>query len=113
MDAAKIPMRLSVTGAVAAGGTLQAVLLIGHPMESGFRTMDSGQRIAKNVIESVQVYLDDGLLFQMQTGIGIASNPYVAFSVPLPSVLPAHAVVLRVTWQDDKGQRGAIERVLR
>ena len=27
--------------------------------------------------------------------------------------LPAHAVVLRVTWQDDKGQRGAIERVLR
>jgi sulfur-oxidizing protein SoxZ len=112
MDAVKIPMRLTVTGAVAAGNTLQAVLLIGHPMESGFRTMDSGQRVPKNVIESVQVFLGNQKLFDMQTGIGISSNPYVAFPVQLPAILPVAGLQLRVTWQDDKGQRGAIEREL-
>jgi sulfur-oxidizing protein SoxZ len=112
MDPAKIPMRLTVTGAVAAGNTLQAVLLIGHPMESGFRTMESGQRIAKNVIESVQVFLGSQKLFDMQTGIGISSNPYMAFPVQLPTPWPPAGLPLRVTWQDDKGQRGAIERAL-
>lgn len=112
MDLAKIPMRLTVTGTVAAGNTLQAVLLIGHPMESGFRTMDSGQRIAKNVIESVQVFFGSQKLLDMQTGIGISSNPYMAFPVLLPTPWPPTGLQLRVTWLDDKGQRGAIERMV-
>ena len=112
MEAAKIPMRLTVTGTVAAGNTLQAVLLIGHPMESGFRTMESGQRVPKNVIDSVQVFLGSHKLFEMQTGIGISSNPYMAFPVQLPLPWPSAGLPLRVTWQDDKSQRGALERVL-
>ncbi len=112
MDIPKIPMRLNVTGTVRAGNTLAAVLLIGHPMESGYRTLDSGQRIAKNVITSIRVQLGTQMLFEAETGIGVSAHPYLAFSVPLPAALPPNGLVLAVAWVDDQGQRGQIQREL-
>ena len=110
--ASAIPIRLNVTGEVKPGGTLAVVLLIGHPMETGFRVLDSGQRIPKNVIESIQVKLNELLLFEAETSIGISAHPYLAFPVPLPADIPAAGLKMRVQWLDDKGQRGALERVL-
>ena len=107
-----IPIRLNVTGEVKPGGTLAVVLLIGHPMETGFRVLDSGQRIPKNVIESIQVTLNDQLLFEAETGIGISAHPYLAFPVNLPADIPAAGLKMRVQWLDDKGQRGVLEREL-
>jgi sulfur-oxidizing protein SoxZ len=92
MDTPNIPMRLNVTGSVSAGNTLAAVLLIGHPMESGYRTLDSGLRIAKNVITTIQVQLN---------------------GQALPAPLPPNGLVLSVNWVDDKGQRGEIKRELK
>jgi sulfur-oxidizing protein SoxZ len=107
-----IPIRLNVTGAVKPGGILAVVLLIGHPMETGYRVLDSGQRIPKNVIESIQVKLNDQLLFEAETGIGISAHPYLAFPVALPAEFPADGLKMSVQWLDDKGQRGALEREL-
>jgi sulfur-oxidizing protein SoxZ len=106
-----ILMKLTLTGAVQAGATLQAVLLIGHPMESGFRTLDSGQRVPKNVIDTVTVRLADQVVFQAKLGIGIAAHPYLAFPVTLPPTLPV-GLTLRAQWVDDQAQRGDISRVL-
>lgn len=111
-SAPTIPIRLNVTGEVKPGGTLAVVLLIGHPMETGFRVLDSGQRIPKNVIESIQVTLNEQLLFEAETGIGISAHPYLAFPVPLPADIPASGLKMRVQWLDDKGQRGVLEREL-
>jgi sulfur-oxidizing protein SoxZ len=113
MDTPAIPMRLSVTGTVSAGNTVAAVLLIGHPMESGYRTLDSGQRIAKNVITTIRVQLGGQVLFEAETGIGVSAHPYLAFPVPLPTPLPVNGVVLSVNWVDDNGQRGEIKRELK
>ncbi len=113
MDTPNIPMRLNVTGTVRAGNTLAAVLLIGHPMESGYRTLDSGERIAKNVITSIRVQLSGQALFDAETGIGVSAHPYLAFPVPLPATLPPNDLVLSVAWVDDKGQRGEIKRELK
>jgi sulfur-oxidizing protein SoxZ len=107
-----IPIRLNITGEVKPGGTLAVVLLIGHPMETGFRVLDSGQRIPKNVIESIQVKLNEQLLFEAETGIGISAHPYLAFPVALPAEIPAAGLKMSVLWLDDKGQRGALERAL-
>jgi hypothetical protein len=107
-----IPIRLNVTGEVKPGGTLAVVLLIGHPMETGFRVLDSGQRVAKNVIESIQVKLNEQLLFEAETGIGISAHPYLAFPVALPADIPASGLKLSAQWMDDKGQRGVFEREL-
>jgi sulfur-oxidizing protein SoxZ len=104
-------MKLTVTGTVQAGATLQAVLLIGHPMESGFRTLDSGQRVPKNVIDTVTVHLGEQVVFKAQLGIGIAAHPYLAFPVTLPSPLPS-GIVLRAQWLDDRAQRGETSRAL-
>ena len=100
-----IPIRLNVTGQVKPSGTLAVVLLIGHPMETGFRVLDSGQRIPKNVIESIQVTLNEQLLFEAETGIGISAHPYLAFPVVLPADITAAGLKMRVQWLDDKGQR--------
>jgi len=112
-EPAKFPIRLTVTGAVQHGATLKAVLLIGHPMESGFRTLESGQRVPKNVIETLRVRLNDTPLFQARTGIGISANPYFAFLVTLPEVAPSEGWYLSVSWVDDKGQHGELKRELR
>ncbi len=108
-----IPMRLNISGTVAPGATLAAVLLIGHPMESGYRTLDSGQRVPKNVIETIRVQLNGQLLLEAETGIGVSAHPYLAFSVPLPVVIPASGLQLTAQWLDDKGQRGEIVRELK
>jgi sulfur-oxidizing protein SoxZ len=108
-----IPMRLNVTGTVNPGATLQAVLLIGHPMESGYRALDSGQRVPKNVIENIRVQLNGQLLLEAETGIGVSAHPYLAFPVPVPVVVPATGLLLSVQWLDDKGQRGEIQRELK
>jgi sulfur-oxidizing protein SoxZ len=107
-----IPIRLNVTGEVKPGGTLAVVLLIGHPMETGFRVLDSGQRVAKNVIESIQVKLNEQLLFEAETGIGLSAHPYLAFPVALPADIPASGLKISAQWVDDKGQRGVFEREL-
>ena len=110
--ATNFPIRLTTTGAVLPGATLQAVLLIGHPMESGFRNLDSGQRVPKNVIESIVVRLGDQIVLEADIGIGISANPYFAFSVTLPAHMPQDGWRLTVQWVDDKGQRGATQRTL-
>jgi sulfur-oxidizing protein SoxZ len=107
-----IPIRLNITGEVKANGMLAVVLLIGHPMETGYRVLDSGQRVPKNVIESIQVRLGEQLLFEAETGIGISAHPYLAFPVNLPAAIPAEGLKMNVLWRDDKGQSGALERVL-
>ena len=111
-SAPSIPIRLNITGEVKPGGILAVVLLIGHPMETGFRVLDSGQRIPKNVIESIQVKLNEQLLFEADTGIGISAHPYLAFPVALPAEFPASGLKMSVQWLDDKGQRGTLEREL-
>ncbi len=112
-DLVDFPIRLNLTGTVLPGATLKAVLLIGHPMESGFRTLESGQLVPKNVIETLQVRLNDSLLFRASTGIGISANPYFAFPVTLPAAVPPTGLHLSVSWADDKGQRGELKRELR
>ncbi len=112
-DLSDIPIRLTVTGTALPGATLKAVLLIGHPMESGFRTLESGQRVPKNVIETLWVRLNDSTLFQASTGIGISANPYFAFPVTLPDAAPPTGWHLHVSWVDDKGQHGELKRELR
>lgn len=107
-----IPIRLNITGEVKPGGILAVVLLIGHTMETGYRVLDSGQRVAKNVIESIQVRLGEQLLFEAETGIGISAHPYLAFPVNLPAEIPVVGLKMSVQWRDDKGQSGALERVL-
>ena len=105
-------MRLTLKGDLKTGATVQATLAIGHAMESGFRTLESGQRVPKNVIERITVSLGSERLFELETGIGISAHPYMVFPITLPQAPPDKGLRLVVTWTDDLGERGELIRDL-
>jgi sulfur-oxidizing protein SoxZ len=116
VNSTAIPMRLTIKGDIKTARLVQAVLAIGHPMESGFRTLESGERVPKNVIERITVRFGGELLFEMNTGIGISAHPYMAFPVYLSQAIrdkaSEGAMRLTATWTDGQGQRGELSRDL-
>ena len=108
MSTTDILMKLTLKGDIKAGATVQAVLLIGHSMESGFRVLDSGERVPKNVIERITATVNGELLFRADTGIGVSAHPYLAFPVTIQTL----GSKLVIEWVDDKNQRGKLERLL-
>jgi hypothetical protein len=113
---ANILMRLTVRGDIKTARMVQGVLAIGHTMESGFRVLDSGGRVPKNVIEKITVHLGTELLFEMDTGIGISAHPYMVFPIPLSQAIRDKAsqgsMRLLASWVDDSGARGELSRDL-
>lgn len=111
-----IPMRLTIKGDVKTARMLQGVLAIGHSMESGFRTLDSGERVPKNVIEKISVRFGNELLFELDSGIGISAHPYMVFPIPLSQAIRDKAsqgsMRLVAIWLDDNGTRGELSRDL-
>ena len=90
------------------GNTIEARWIVGHPMETGFRIDDSGQRILRNVITRVRMLLDNQLIIELEPGTGMSANPYFAFSL----TVPPQGGSLRVEWLDDAGQRGSVQQML-
>jgi sulfur-oxidizing protein SoxZ len=111
-----IPMRLTIRGDIKTARLVQAVLAIGHVMESGFRVLESGERVPKNVIEKITVRFGDELLFEMDTGIGLSAHPFMAFPISLSQAIRDKAsqgsMRLVAAWIDDQGQRGELVRDL-
>jgi sulfur-oxidizing protein SoxZ len=103
-----IPSRLTFAGAIRPGNTIEARWIVGHPMETGFRVDDSGQRILRNVITQVRVLVNDKLTLELEPGTGMSANPYLAF----PVTVPLTGGSVRVEWLDDAGQRGSVQQLL-
>jgi sulfur-oxidizing protein SoxZ len=99
---AKVLTRLTFTGPVKAGLWTEARWSAAHPMDSGFRVDDSGQKIPRNIIHSVKVFLNDSLILEAELGTAMTSPVYLAF----PLKVPQEGGLVRVLWQDDAGQHG-------
>lgn len=106
--ATQIPSRLTFVGTIRAGNTIEARWIVGHPMETGFRIDDSGQRITRNIVTQVRVLLNGKLILDVEPGTGLAANPYLAFPVLVP---PGGGNVV-VEWMDDTGSRGNTQQIL-
>jgi sulfur-oxidizing protein SoxZ len=106
--ATQIPSRLTFVGRVIPGNTVEARWIVGHPMETGFRVDDSGERVKRNVITQISVLLNGKLVLDMEPGTGISSNPFVAF----PVTVPAEGGMVAVDWLDDAGNRGHVQQLL-
>lgn len=106
--AALVLSRLSFSGEVRPGHTIEARWLCNHPMETGFRVDDAGQRIPRHIITQVQCRLNGELILQATPGTGWSSPAYLAFSL----VVPAQGGTVAVNWLDDQGQQGRVEQRL-
>ena len=95
-------------GAVKPGATVEARWSASHPMDSGFRVNDSGQRIPRNIIHSVRVFLNDQLILEADLGTAMTSPVYLSF----PLVVPAEGGMVKVIWKDDAGLMGETQQRL-
>ena len=94
--------RLAFAGLLKAGGTVEARWSAAHPMDSGFRVDDSGQKIPRNIIHTVKVLVNEQLILGAELGTAMTSPVYLAF----PVQVPAGGGMVRVLWIDDTGQAG-------
>ena len=98
--------RIVVPARVARNEPFEVRLQIRHPMETGYRTDDSGKAIPRNVVRDVTCRYDGELVFSARLSSGIAANPYLRFFVTARA-----SGDLVFEWVDDNGARG-IERAV-
>ena len=85
------------TIAVASGIEVRA--LISHPMSPGQRDKASGKFTNAHYVEEVVVALNGKTIVRGDLSSGIASNPYLMFTVR--GAMPGDK--LRLSWKDNKG----------
>jgi sulfur-oxidizing protein SoxZ len=84
-----------------AGDLVEVRIIIGHPMESGQRRNDVGERIRRNVINRIRCTYDGATVFDADIGTGIAANPLFVFWARA-----TRSGELRFDWVDDDGVTG-------
>jgi sulfur-oxidizing protein SoxZ len=85
----------------AAGEVVEVRIIIGHPMESGQRRNDIGERIRRNVINHITCRYDGATVFEADIGTGVAANPLFTFWMRA-----TRSAELRFDWVDDDGVTG-------
>jgi len=92
--------RINIPAKVVRNEPFEVRLQIRHPMETGYRTDDTGKAIARNVVRSVTCRYNGDLVFAAQLSSGIAANPYLRFFVTARA-----SGELQFEWVDDAGVR--------
>jgi sulfur-oxidizing protein SoxZ len=90
--------RIQVPAEVKSGETFEVRVLIRHPMETGYRYDDRGQRIPQNVVHHVLCRYNGVEVFRAELSSGIAANPYLTFFI-----VATASGELEVSWTDDTG----------
>ena len=99
--------RIQVPSRVNSGEIIRVTLLIQHPMETGYRTDETGRKIPKNAIRSLSCRYNGVEVFRAEMSPGIAANPFIQF----PTVA-AESGELEFAWVDDAGQRGTARQTI-
>jgi sulfur-oxidizing protein SoxZ len=95
-----VEARINVPAKVPRNEVFEVRLSIRHPMETGYRTDDSGKAIPRNVVRNVTCKYNGNLVFAAQLSSGIAANPYLRFFVTARD-----SGELVFEWVDDAGVR--------
>ena len=90
--------RINVPSAVARGKPFEVRIIVRHPMETGYRTDDSGKAIPRNVIRTLVCRYDNDVVFSAKLSSGIAANPYLQFYAKVEE-----SGTFKFTWTDDDG----------
>jgi len=93
--------RVNVPAEVARGKPFEVRILIRHPMETGYRTDESGKPIPRNVLATFTCRYNGETVLVARLGPGIAANPYLRFFVTA-----RESGQLTFEWVDEAGVRG-------
>lgn len=97
--------RINIPPEVPRGKPFEVRVLIRHPMETGYRTDETGKQIPRNVLTSFTCRYNGDAVFVARLSSGIAANPYLKFYVTARD-----SGQLSFEWMDDRGAQGS-ERV--
>ena len=100
--------RISVPPETRRGEPFEVRILIRHPMETGYRTDESGQHVARNVIRRFTCRYNGAPVFAARMSSGIAANPYLRFFVT-----GRESGTLDFEWIDDAGERGVAQAAVK
>jgi sulfur-oxidizing protein SoxZ len=100
--------RIQVPKEAKRGEIIRIGILIQHPMETGYRTDSSLNRVPKNAIRSLVCRYNGVEVFRAEMSPGIAANPYLQFATRA-----VDSGELEFTWVDDSGARGGAKEMLR
>lgn len=87
------------------GEITEVKVLIGHPMETGYRKNAMDENIPAHFIQLLTATLNGKPVLEAQWGTGISKNPYLTFHLRGAKV----GDVVAVTWYDNKGETGSGE----
>jgi sulfur-oxidizing protein SoxZ len=94
--------RINIAQQVPRDKPFEVRILIRHPMETGYRTDDTGKQIPRNVVATLTCRYNGETVLSARLSPGIAANPYLRFFVTA-----RESGELAFDWVDDRGVRGS------
>lgn len=89
-------------------GAVEVKLQVRHPMESGLRRDEQGNRIPPHYIETLVVKCKDRVVFNARLGMAVSENPYLVFTFRGAE----KGDPITVTWVDNLGDTRTDESVV-
>ena len=80
------------------GEVIEVKALIGHPMETGYRRTQHGERIPRDIITLFTCTYNGTEVFRAELHPAIAANPFIAFTT-----LATESGTLTLHWGGDNG----------
>lgn len=81
------------------GEIVRLMTKLNHPMESGWRHLQDGKMVPKDLVEEFVCLLDGTEVFRAELGSGTAGNPYLSFYVRVEK-----SGIFRFIWRDASGE---------
>jgi sulfur-oxidizing protein SoxZ len=80
------------------GEVIEIKALIGHPMETGYRRTQHGERIPRDIITLFTCTYNGTEVFRAELHPAIAANPFIAFTT-----LAIESGTITLHWSGDNG----------
>ena len=80
------------------GEVIEVKALIGHPMETGYRRTQRGERIPRDIITLFTCTYNGTEVFRAELHPAIAANPFIAFTT-----LATESGTITLHWSGDNG----------
>lgn len=100
-------LHIKVPRKVKQGEVIRLMTKLNHPMESGWRRLQDGQVVPKDLISEFVCLLDETEVFKAELDSGTAGNPYLSFYVRVEK-----SGLFRFTWTGDQGENYQREAVI-
>ncbi|MFN0041166.1 MAG: thiosulfate oxidation carrier complex protein SoxZ [Burkholderiales bacterium] len=92
------PARVRLPEKARRGEVIEIRTLVQHPMESGFRLDNTGQPIARHIVETLTCTYNGKEIFFARIHPAISANPYLTFYARITD-----GGEFIFTWKDDQG----------